>query len=128
MEITVNVTDTAKLAALSKARQAFNAGTGQNLSEVEYVQKLFDGQLSGLVDSYIVVDISKVAFLSRMTQEERIAIREAAKVDPAVFDYMELLNASPVITLTDPRTIGGINALETGGLLQPGRAAQILAL
>lgn len=72
--------------------------------------------------------LSKVAYLKRFTQAERIAIRSAAKVSPQVNDYIEMLNAAAdVVHLEDPITAEGLQALETAGLLAAGRAAEILA-
>lgn len=71
--------------------------------------------------------LSKVAYLKRFTQAERIAIRSAAKVSPQVNDYIEMLNAAAdVVHLEDPITAEGLYALEAAGLLAAGRAAEIL--
>lgn len=74
-----------------------------------------------------VRELTKIDYLKRFTQEERIAIRSAAKVNPVAEDYIELLNAATVIHLDDPDTVKGVKTLEAAGLLAPGRAEQILA-
>lgn len=73
-------------------------------------------------------EITKIAYLKRFTQAERIAIRNAGAVNDQVKDYIELLNsASGTVLLTDPLTSAGLYALEAAGFLGPGRAAEILA-
>jgi hypothetical protein len=71
--------------------------------------------------------LSKVTYLKRFTQTERINIRAAAAANPVVDDYVQLLNLTSEVDLDDPDTVGGANALEAAGLLEAGRAAEILA-
>ena len=71
--------------------------------------------------------LTKVAYLKRFTQAERMAIRGAAKESPQVEDYVELLNLSEEVDLDDPETVLGVNTLEAAGLIGAGRAAEILA-
>lgn len=71
--------------------------------------------------------LTKVAYLKRFTQPERIGIREAAKVNAVVEDYVELLNLAQDVDLADPETVAGVQQLEAAGLLAAGRAAEILA-
>ena len=74
--------------------------------------------------------VSNKAFLSRFTDDEAIdidlasigATREAA----AVRRYLSKVNAAQNIDLADDETRTGVQALEAGGLLQPGRALAIL--
>ena len=70
--------------------------------------------------------ISKVQYLKRFTQAERIAIREAAKTSAVVNDYVQLLDAASDVDLADPDTVAGVQQLEAAGLLAAGRAAEIL--
>ncbi|MGZ5078611.1 MAG: hypothetical protein ACXWHZ_03585 [Usitatibacter sp.] len=73
--------------------------------------------------------ISRLAFLSRMTPQERITIRTAAKgADAIAEDFIHILDISESVTLTDQLTIDGVNYCESKGYLAPGRAAQILAV
>jgi hypothetical protein len=127
MDFPITIGSTVKAQALQRALAAYNA-SGHNLDEQAFMQKLIDGQLDGLVSAYLVTTITKLAFLNRMTSSERIGIREAAKVSPAIHDYMAMLDAAQDVDLTDPRTIGGVQALEGAGLIGEGRAAEILAL
>jgi hypothetical protein len=66
--------------------------------------------------------------LERFEPEERVAIRTAAQSSIAIQDYLELVNVSDSIDLTYATTKSGVQALETAGLLDSGRAADILAL
>ena len=70
--------------------------------------------------------VSRVAFLKRMTAEERTSIRAAAKSNPALDDLVWMLEAADPVHLDDPLTVYGINQLATIGLLTPERAAEIL--
>ena len=74
-----------------------------------------------------VDELNKIDFLRLFTQAERITIRQAAKVNPQVEDYQDMLNQASVVKLSDPDIQTGIPALEAAGILAPGRAAQILA-
>lgn len=72
-------------------------------------------------------ELTKIEYLKRFTQDERIAIRAAGKVNSVVEDYIELMNAAVIVHKDDPNTIAGLNALTQAGILAPGRAAEILA-
>jgi hypothetical protein len=74
-----------------------------------------------------VDELHKVDFLRLFTQAERIAIRQAAKVNQVVEDYQAMLDAATIIRLSDADIQEGIPELEDAGLLAPGRAAQILS-
>jgi hypothetical protein len=74
-----------------------------------------------------VDELNKVDFLRLFTQAERIAIRQAAKVNLIVEDYQAMLDNAAVIHLSDPDIQAGVPLLELAGLLGAGRAAQILA-
>lgn len=127
MDITLSITSPVHNAALSRALSAYNA-SNTPLSLEAYLKKMVDGVVDGLVKAYVVTQITKLAFLNRLTAEERIAIRTAATQSPAIHDYLEMLDAAQDVDLTDPRTIGGVQALEASGLLAEGRGAEILAL
>ena len=80
------------------------------------------------VDAPVVTPrLTQLAFLRRMTQAERIAFRQAAKVDPVMEDFMDLLDLAQDVDLKDPDVIAGLQAAEAAGLLAAGRAAEILA-
>lgn len=71
--------------------------------------------------------MTKLAFLRRMTQAERVAFRQAAKVDPVLEDFMALLDLAMDVNKDDPDVISGLQKAEQAGLLATGRAAEILA-
>ena len=68
--------------------------------------------------------LTKLAFLSKFTLQERIAIR--ASTDPVVEDIMELFDAAQYISKKDPNTIQGLQYIGSVGLLTPERVAEIL--
>ena len=70
--------------------------------------------------------ITKLAYLRRFMQAERIAIRTAAQSDAVLQDYLELLSLAEEVRLDDPDIIAAVNLLETAGLIAEGRAAEIL--
>lgn len=76
------------------------------------------------------VRISRLAFLSRFTDAEAIAIdlaSQGATVPAASMRrYMQKVNAAGFIDLNRADTRAGVSALESAGLLAAGRAAQIL--
>lgn len=69
---------------------------------------------------------SKLAYLRRFTQEERIAIRAAATQSPALSDYLALLELAEEVDTRDADTITAVHLLEQLGLLAAGRAPEIL--
>jgi hypothetical protein len=70
--------------------------------------------------------ITKLAFKQRLTQAERIAIRQAAAANAQVFDFQDLVDSATFIDLSRQDTIEGVTTLEAAGLLAEGRAAEIL--
>lgn len=70
--------------------------------------------------------ITKFAFKQRMTQDERIAVRETAKTNAQVYDFQDLLDSATYVDLSHQGTIDGVNQLEQAGLLATGRADEIL--
>lgn len=70
--------------------------------------------------------ITKLAFKQRLTQAERIAIRNAAKENDLVYDFQDLLDSATFVDLKRQDTIDGVNQLEQSGLLAEGRADEIL--
>lgn len=69
---------------------------------------------------------TKLEYLRRFTQDERVAIRSAAKVSPALEDYMELLALATDVRSDDPDIMGALTMLEAAGLIGTGRAQEIL--
>ena len=97
----------------------------------EYVYA--DGALSLAADSRI----TRLAFRSRFTQPEKIALEMAALDDPtaamsarqqaaALRAYLADVGAATFIDLQRPDTRAGVQMLERVGLLQAGRALTIL--
>jgi hypothetical protein len=128
MDVTVSINDATKEAALQKALAVYNASAAP-ISPEAFLQKLIDGQLDGLVKSYVVAQMDRITWLKeRFTQAERAAIRQAAMTNGAVADLCAMVDGASVVHFDDPVTIGGIAALEAAGLLAPGRGAEILAL
>ena len=74
--------------------------------------------------------ITRLAFLSRFTDAEAIAIDLASigtTVEAAAIRrYLNVLNAANFIDLKDPKTAAGVQALESIGILSEGRATVIL--
>lgn len=81
----------------------------------------------GPVKQPINTKMTKQKFKLRFTQEERIAIREASKVNPVVFDFQDLLDSGSHADLADDVLITGLNAMESLSLLDEGRANEILS-
>lgn len=77
--------------------------------------------------------LTKLAYMNRFTDAELATIYSAAKVSVAVEIWLAKFNATTpeadgtAIALDDPRTVVGLQAMEAGGLIGPGRALEILA-
>ena len=70
--------------------------------------------------------ISKLAYMERFTDAELAAVYGAAKVSLAVEVWLEKFKLSEFIDLADPRTLAGLQALESNGLIGAGRALEVL--
>lgn len=70
--------------------------------------------------------ISKLAYMERFSDAELAAIYGAAKVSLAVEVWMEKFKLAEFIDLADPRTLAGLQALESNGLIGTGRALEVL--
>lgn len=70
--------------------------------------------------------LTRLQFLEKFTIQERIAIREAAKTNPIVFDILELLNLATDIDLDNPTCIQSIQYFYSVGLLSSQRVTEIL--
>lgn len=81
-----------------------------------------------VIEDVVVVAMTwtKLEYLRRFTQDERIAIRNAAKVAPQLDDYLELLALAEEIRNDDPDIIGALQMLEASGLIDAGRTWEIL--
>jgi len=69
---------------------------------------------------------TKLEYLRRFTQDERIAIRTAAKQVPALEDYLQLMELATEVRSDDPDVVSALEMLEGAGLIGTGRAAEIL--
>lgn len=70
--------------------------------------------------------MTKLEYLRRFTQAERIAIRTVAASNPVLDDYMQLLELATEINTADPDTVAAVHMLEAAGLIAAGRAGEIL--
>lgn len=77
--------------------------------------------------------LTKQQFIDRFTSHEMQAIMAAGRASVAVESWLfRFNNLTPdpdgtSVDLQDPRTLTGLQELEAGGLLSPGRAAEICA-
>jgi len=82
---------------------------------------------NGIPDAPVVAMIrTKLEYLRRFTQEERIAIRTAAKSSAALDDYMQLMELAEEVRSDDPDVASALAMLEGVGLIGAGRAQEIL--
>lgn len=72
-----------------------------------------------------VIALTKREFLDRFTPQERIAIRQAAKTDLIVEDFLDYLDKSADILPGFPALLQGLGYFEQLGVLAAGRAAEI---
>ena len=71
--------------------------------------------------------MSKLQFLSLLTDAEYVGILTAAKTVPQVEAWIKKFELAEDVRLDDPRTIAGMNGLEAATLLGVGRAARVLS-
>lgn len=69
------------------------------------------------------VPLTRFAFLDRFTTMERVGVREAAKTNPVIEDFMKMLELSGNISLALARP--GLSYLVSVGKLTAARAAEI---
>ena len=70
--------------------------------------------------------LTKLQYLRRFTSDERVAIRQAAKTEPVLEDYLSMLELADEIDTADVDTVAAVNMLEQSGLLSAGRVSEIL--
>lgn len=70
--------------------------------------------------------MSKLDYLRLFTQEERIAIRAAGKVNTVVEDYLHLLELTDEVNTGDAEVGEALAMMETAGLLAAGRRDEVL--
>jgi hypothetical protein len=90
---------------------------------IEQVEVDPDGVIEGAVTGRTM---TKLEFLRRFTQDERVAIRTVAKSNVALEDYMAMIDLAQEIDTADADTRAGVQMLESVGLLAEGRAQEIL--
>ena len=70
--------------------------------------------------------LTHLEFLRRFTSSERIAITQAGLVNTAIADYIKMLDVAKFINTTDSDVAAGVQSLEAAGVIDAGRAAEIL--
>lgn len=71
--------------------------------------------------------ITRLTFLRRLTPEQRIAIRTAAKTNVVLEDALALLDAAQDVRVDDPDTVAFVGYCVLLGLLTPADQTNILA-
>jgi len=66
-------------------------------------------------------------FLGRFTRQERINIRAAARQEPLMEDYLDMLRTARRVYADDIDTLSGMDQLVQAGLITEARRAEILA-
>lgn len=61
--------------------------------------------------------LPRIAFLQRIAVGTRLAIRAAAKTDPLIEDFLDLLAATATVELDHADTVAGLGYLVAEGLL-----------
>ena len=98
--------------------------TGMDFADFDHTP---EADASGITDAPIVaMTWTKLEYLRRFTQAERIAIRGAAKVVPELEDYLQLLELATEVRSDDPDIASALAMLEGSGLIGAGRAGEIL--
>ena len=110
---------------------SYNADTPIEWSGMEYAthdhivqpEITQDGDIVGVVTGRVM---TKLEFLRRFTQDERVAIRTVAKSNVQLEDYMAMIDLAQEIDTSDADTKAGVQMLEQAGLLATGRSQEIL--
>ena len=71
--------------------------------------------------------ITRIAFMSLFTDAELEAIYTASKQSIKIEIYLDKVKAAEDVTLTDPRTVAGVESMAAAGLIDAGRVSEILA-
>lgn len=71
--------------------------------------------------------LTKLEYMDKFTDAELAGIYTAAKTVVQVEIWLEKFKLATDVNLDDPRTLTGLQAMEAGGLLADGRAAEIVA-
>ena len=70
--------------------------------------------------------ITRLEFLRRIPAQVRIAIRQAAAVDPVIADGLQLIDLAEEIRTDDPDTVALVGYLQQQGYLTTAQAAAVL--
>lgn len=125
----ITITDPKLLLGMQRALAKQNANRATPLTEEQFVQGMVSDQCAAFAREHLVTEMDRLTWLKeRFTQAERAAIRQAAMSNGAVADLCTLVDGASVVHFDDPVTIQGVAALEAAGLIEPGRAAEILAM
>ena len=128
MQYTIDVTATDKITALSRAATSYNTINKTTLTDVQFLQLITDQNLDAFVAIHTKNMLTKYEFMNRFTQAERVTIRTAAASSGELYDFISMLELATEVQLDYPATQGGVQFLETSGLIAAGRAATILAV
>jgi hypothetical protein len=91
------------------------------------ISRIADYVYTGGVLAIAPKPLTHVELMDRFTDAELAAIYVAAKQNVAVEIWLDKFRLSSEIDPKDPRTVSGMELLETAGLIAQGRAAEILA-
>ena len=91
------------------------------------IEEFFNQGVEDIVKSITVKRITPLAFFSRFTSDEQAAILAASHQNPILNALIVSLQLADGVVLNDPRITTGVQALESAGLLNPGRAEEILS-
>ena len=71
--------------------------------------------------------LTHLEFLRRFTSDERVTITAASAQNPALADYMKMLDSAKLINMDDADVAAGVSTLEQAGIITAGRANEILS-
>lgn len=75
----------------------------------------------------IALEMKPLDFLDLFTEQEQIGVVTATLANPAIKLFYDRLLAATYVTIEDPRTLAGIQALVSAGLLTQARADAVIA-
>lgn len=126
-----NNPQTGEITRLSDGKVVAPCQSADDPDFVEYLQWAEAGNTATIINvaapEEIVRVVTKLAYMNRFQDQELAALYTAAKSVVQIEIWLEKFKMSEFIDLDDPRTIGGVQALEAAGLLGVGRAAAILS-
>ena len=101
------------------------------IADADFVEQHYQGQYREILEESAKPEpaktkLTKLEYMNRFADTELAGIYTAAKSVIAVEVWLEKFKLATEIDLTDERTIAGLQALESAGLLDTGRAAEIL--